>query len=375
MDFKTVETLILTVGKFVSDVKNNVIGYYAPKSLTEATKLTRVEPLAIVSKDLASYEYTADIMQSVLSIFSGYYLQAVSILTKVNNVEVIKILDKLNPDRDESAFLMIGDRQASAESIAAGLSTLVLENYQYTLPMRLKSMSTVAIEAKDADVQERVLESSNLSVGKLLNVDICAGNDKEGKPINVKIPVAVRLSSSLVSNSTMLHLLAYKTEDTGLVERYHSWRAGRISFIRDLIFCQDLIDEYRRAMHGDESGTIQEIIRRVNNSKKYGLLTQNPSLVSASNIFVISENNAVELEQKLGGKLSNKRVRDKAFENTYAMLIVVVDRDYERVTIYSRGIDAATDVSMKEIRQASQKNGIDIGDVLKSMSSGNPVSF
>lgn len=370
MDFDSIQTLLTRATKVANYIKTNIIGHYETTSLTEATKLTRVEPLAIVSKDLASYEYTADIMQSVLSIFSGYYLQAVSMLTKVNNVEVVKLLDKLNPDRDSSGLLLLGQVTPASESM---LHTMVLENYQYKLPT---TKPVVAIEAKDADVQERILEAANLSVGKLLNVNICVGADKEGKPINATVPVSIRLSSSLVSNSTMLHLLAYKTEDTSIVERFHSWRAGRIGFIRDLIFCQDLIDEYRRAMHGDESGTIQEIIRRVNNSKKYGLLTNNPSLVSASNIFVISENNAVELEQKLGGKLSNKRIRDKAFENTYAMLIVVVDRDYERVTIYSRGIDAATDVSMKEIRQASQKNGIDIGDVLKSMQSGSgPVSF
>lgn len=367
MDFSIVSTLLTTSAKIISDLKNNVVGYYAPKSLTEATKLTRVEPLAIVSKDLANYEYTPDVMQSVLSIFSGYYLQAVSMLTKVNNVEVVKILDRLNPDRDESAFLL------AAESAGPIASTLVLENYQYKLPMANKSF---AMEAGKDDII-KIDEYSNLSVGKLLNVEICVGgneDDKE-KAKTVRVPVSVRLATSIVGNPTMLHILAFKTEDTGLVERYHAWRSGRISFIRDLIFCQDLIDEYRRAMHGDESGTIQEIIRRVNNSKKFGILTQNPSLVSASNIFVMSENNAAELEQKLGGKLSSKRIRDRAFENTYAMLIVVVDRDYERVTIYSRGIEAATDVSMKEIRSAAKKQGIDIADVLKTYSQGQTPSF
>ena len=138
----------------------------------------------------------------------------------------------------------------------------------------------------------------------------------------------------------MINILASKTEDASLTERYHAWRAGRISFIRDFIFAQDLIDESKRAMIGDETGTIQEIIRRVNNSKRYGLLTQNPSLVSASNIFVFTEATARDLEMKLGGPLKNAKIREKAFNNTYAMIITVIDREREIVTFYIRGINA-----------------------------------
>ena len=362
MDLGIVTTTLEGIVRLVNVVKDNVTNFYTTKSLSEATKLTRVEPLTIISKDLLNLEYIQDVNQSLLSMFSGYYLQAVSLLTKINDVQVVKILDSLNPDRDETGWLM-EDKVLSKESFR----TLVLENYKYDLP----KTTNVALEF-DKSNSEQLMTISNLSVGKLLDVNI-GYTDQKGDNKSVKLPVSVRLMVSVLPNATIGHLLASKTEDTSLTERFHAWRSGRISFIRDLIFCQDLIDEHKRVMIGDESSTMLEIIRRVNNAKKFGILTKNPSLVSASNLFVISEQVAKEIELKLGGKLSNNRIRQKAFENTYAMIIAVVDREYERVTFYTRGINASTDLSVKEIKQMTKnKNGMDIGDILKSMSMGMP---
>jgi len=365
--------VVSIVARFINQTLN-VTNYYSTKSLSEVTKLTRVEPLAIISKDCLNLDYMPDISQALLSIFSGYYLQAISLLTNVNDVEVVRILDKLNPDRDSTGWLL--SDSISKESI----NNLVLENYKYSLP----TINSVALEGDKGDKHGQDIQSlnevSNLSVGKMLNVTIAynktdeVGN-KSSEVSSIKIPVSVRIMASIIPNATISNILALKTESNTLTERYHAWRSGRISFIKDLIFCQDLIDEHKKAMITDESGTVQEIMRRVNNSKKFGLLSKNPSLVSASNLFVISEEVAREVESKLGGKLSNPRIREKAFENTYAMIIAVVDREWERVTFYSRGISTSTNLSVKEIKQASKGKGPDIMDILKSYNLGAAPSF
>lgn len=372
MDLGVVNTTLSSVAKLINSIKN-ITGLYTTQSLSDVTKLTRVEPLTIVSRDCLNLEEMPDVMQSLLSMFAGYYLQAVSMLTKVSDVEVVRILDRLNPDRDETGFLLT--QQVSQESVR----NLCLESHEFSLPTR----QTVSVESNDSiDLgkgNQGIYEVANLSVGKLLNVEVAyskeAGSGDKQDNRSIKIPVNVRLMASLVPASTVEHILCFKTEDNSLVERFHAWRAGRISFIKDLIFCQDLIDEYKRATIGDETDTMQEIIRRVNNAKKFGLLTKNPSLVSASNLVVISEEVAKQVESKLGGKLSNPKIRQKAFDNTYAMIIVVVDREYQRVVFYSRGISASTDLSFKEIKNISKNKGPDIMDILKGYNMGGPVAF
>lgn len=366
---------LTAVAAVVNQFREKFSDFYTTKSLPEITKLTRVEPLTILSKDCMNLDYIQDVNSSALNIFCAYYLQAVAMLTKVNDVNVVRTLDSLNPDRDSTGFLL--HEKATRDNAKfqlernafESISNMSLESYKHSLP-------TAQVPALEADDKNDLQSVSNLSVGKLLDVEIAynkSGTDNEMQ--KVKLPVSVRLMVSVIPNSTITHLLTYKTEDNSVVERWHAWRGGRIDFIKDLIFCQDLIDEYKKAHINDDSGTMQEIMRRVNNSKKFGLLTKNPSLVSASNIFIMSEEVAREVEQKLGGKLSNAKVREKAFDNTYAMMLVVVDREWDRVTFYTRGISASTDLSVKEIKAANKSKGPDIADMLRAMQSGSAPMF
>lgn len=366
MDLGVVNTLLQSIARTINSVKSNVTDYYTTNSLADFAKLTRVEPLTIVSKDCVNLEYMPDVMHSLLALFSGYYLQAVNMLMNVDTVEVVRTLDKLNPDRDQTGFLL-------EDSVSREQAAMSLEAYKHSLPTGRLSLEAPVF---GKDQVSQIHDLTNLSVGKLLNVTVCAQSKdeygtvkNEGK--NVDIAVSVRLLASIIPNLTITKLLTVHTDETSITERYHAWRSGRISFIRDLILCQDLITEYKKSMVQDESGTMLEILRRVNNSKKYGLLSKNPSLVSASNIFVISEEVAREIESKLGGKLSNKNIRDKAFENTYAMIIAVVDREWERVTFYVRGINASSDLSIKEIKANAKSKGPDITDIMKSMQIGS----
>jgi hypothetical protein len=376
MDLGIVNTTLQSVAKLINEVKTNVANYYTNRSLSDITKLTRVEPLAIVSKDCVNLEYMPYVMNSLLSMFAGHYLRAVDMLTKVNDVEVIKVLDRLNPDRDETGFLL--SEQVSREAVGA-FSMEACKHSLLVNKMEMNGRNVIEGLSFEDDNSKLLNESVNLSVGKQFMVDITFNKERDGikddKVTSVKIPVNIRLLASVIPDNSILKLLTYKTDDESLVERFHSWRAGRISFIRDLIFCQDLIDEVKRANIGDETGTMAEVIRRVNNAKKYGLLTKNPSLVSASNLYVISEEVARNIETKLGGKLSNAKVRERAFENTYAMIIAVIERDWKRVTFYTRGVSAGTDVSIDEIKMSSKGKGPDIADIMRAMNMGIAPSF
>lgn len=363
------DSLLQKIGAIVN-VFSKAHGSYKTVSLSEVTKLARVEPLVIVSKDCVNLDYLPDVLQTLTNIFTGYYLQAVALQTKIENVNIRKILDRLNPDRDfyHPAFESHKDIQ-----------TISIENFKFRLPktkIAVESSSSAELEqslptpeASLPDSSKVLNENLNMAVGKMIDVTIQSGEQK------VKIPVMVRLAPAVIPNQSIVHILALKSEDNTLVERFHAWRAGRISFIRDFILCQDLIDQHKKALMTDDTGVYSEIVRRANNSKVFGAVTQNPSLVSASNIFVLSETAAEEVEQKLGGKLDNARIRQKAFENTYAMIIAVIDRNYERVTFYHRGIAASTDVSIRDIKSSNKTKGPDIMDIVNALSGGKAPSF
>ena len=377
MDFLSIggaiQTGLGTAAKIFNTVRGKTVAYYGNTSLPEVTKILRVEPLTVVSKDLLNKPETKVVLNSALSVFAAQYCQAVDILTKVQDIEVIRILDKLNPDRDEMGLLLSNPADGKKSALES-YDYMNADKYTHRLPTQ--SMPALETGGKD-DAKSLDLDAmANLSFGKLINVKVLYNKDDDAeKSRSVTLPINVRLMVSSIPNDAITKIMTYKNQDLSLIERIHAARSGRIEFIRDLMFCRDLIDEYKRAAIHDTSGILNEITRRASNAKKFGLLTGNPSLVVASSIFVISDAVAREIQDKLGGKLENPRIREMAFENTYAMLVVVVSQEWETATFYTRGIARGATFNFKELEGKTKGNGPDIGDLLKALTSGQPPSF
>lgn len=365
---KVIQTIndIVNIGKRVNEASQTT-------SLVEFTKSARVEPLTIVSNDCINLEYLPDVMQSLLALFSGYYLQAISLSATVGDVKVTKILDRLNPDRSVSLMGF----ESYKESIQSDKHDwrMAIESYKHRLPT---TKNKVAMEAEEkaisasADYNEgikTIKDLTNLSVGKMLNVTVKNGEDK------LQLPISVRLMVSSIPESSMTTLLSLGSEDTTISERYHAWRSGRISFIKDLMLGLDLIKAHKKALMEDKDGSYSEIIRRINNNKQQGLIEKNPSLAMASNLVVISDTTARNIEDKLGGKLSNIKVRNKIFDATYIMIMVVIDRQSERITFYHRGIAAGTNIGLRDIKAGNKNGGPDIMDIMKAYTLGNNPSM
>lgn len=350
----------LTAGAGVAKTASN---YVNTSSLIDITKVARVEPICLVDADVLNIDYLPDVMQSLQSIFSGYYLQAISLTSKIGNVSLASKLAPLNPNR--SIF----------ESFKSDFR-LSVESYKHRLPTTKNNLA-MAMEAKEVEegaskeANKTMLEMSNLSIGKLYDVTIVDGAQ------NAKIKVAIRLMASSIPSSVMTSLLSFKDQfDMDMKERYHAWRAGRLSFIKDLVLCRDLIDKHRSALIKDKSNVYAQIVNRENNNFKSGLFNKNPSLATASNLAVVSSDTIAMVEQKIGGKMSNFKTRQQIFDNTNLMIMAVVDKAWERVTWYHRGIQESTTTSIRDIRVSNKgSGGSEVMDIMKAFMAGSSPSI
>ena len=363
--------------------------FFTTNSLVSATKVARVEPLCIVSQDCLTLDYTPDIMHTLLNIYASYYLQAVALTTQIGSIKVASVLDMLNPDRDLTTFA--SSLESHSEVGRNNLVYLAKSKNKYRLTNRLNKPALEdetrraalelnaedPLEGIDGQISESTTskpsdafkEMANITVGKVLDVTFKM-DEKE-----VVIPVTVKLNSIPLPNHSVVTLLASKADDTGFIERMHGVLSGRLKFWRDGVFALDLLREHKKALMGDKTGIMTQIMERARRNTKYGFLSVKPSLATASNIFVISEASAIELERKFGGKLTNPKVRSKAFEATYGMILVVIDRNFERVTFYLRDIDSYTNVSVRDIKYSNKSKGPDVGELLKMLSEGKAPIF
>lgn len=334
-------------------------------SLIDVTQVARVEPIVLIDSDCMNLEYVNDVMETMHTLFSGYYLQAINLLGNVGGVSVAKRLAPLNPNRGlgfEAHSDWRYDAQAYAHKLPMSSNQVSMES---SAPTKLDRTMNV----NDKEVAN-LNEVTNLCVGKLFNVTI--RNDEQ----SVTVPVAIRLMVSNLPTNTLVNMMTFKDNfDMDMKERWHGWRAGRLSFIKDLILCRDLIEKHRNAIVNDKSGVYAEMLKRENNNMKAGLLNNNPSLATASNLVVISSDTLAQIEHKINGKFSNFKVRQSVFENTNLMILAVVDKDWDMTTFYFRGINQTTQISARGLRSAKKGGGSsEVLDVMKAFISGsNPT--
>ena len=346
-------------------------------SLIEYTRATRVEPVTLVDMRSAQLPYIDDVLYAGLNIFSAYYLQAVALSVNVGQVNVLRLLDKLNPNRDPF----------DAESTAAGTlkwkfkpggadNGASQESRHMALPFPGQHDASPYSQEDDAPAPPQaqvtgpagtavksVNESPNLAVGKLLEINVSS----EGQTGH--FPVMVRLMTNTIAPDVMAHTLTLgATQQTSLKERWHGWRSGQLAFFKDLILCQDLIDEHRKNLMEDTSGYYKAMSNNGIKNQIAGILSNNPSVAAASSIFVMNAETAKQVESNLRGKLSDFKTREQLFANNYAMMMFVIDPDWEQVTIFYRSIEQATEVSIRELQRSNKngKGGPDITDILNA---------
>lgn len=68
-------------------------------SLIDITREVRVEPNVLMDSQCVLMDITPEVMQTMLSLFTAYYLQAASLMMTVGGISVRKRLDPLNPNR------------------------------------------------------------------------------------------------------------------------------------------------------------------------------------------------------------------------------------------------------------------------------------
>lgn len=338
-------------------------------SLIDYTSVARVEPITLIDNDLLFLEALPDVLQSLQSIFSGYYLQAWQISANVGKIEVMRQLDKLNPNRKPL--------DSAADSLGWLMAT---ESYNDRLPVYHTATAQnpgIALEADKErtqavlakDTASTMKELANLSVGKMLAVDVTDGLH------TATITVNVRLIASGMPSESLVHILSVGNKDTSVKERYYAWKSGRLEFIKDLIFCQDLIDAHRKELMNDKDGIYRNILARRRNNRLSTLFSGNPSVATASNLAVISSETAERLELEINGKLSNFRTRQQVFEKTYLMIMAVVDKQWGQVTFYHRNIDQPTQLSFSALKSANKGSGPDVAEILKAYRVGSSPSL
>lgn len=386
-------------------------------SMTQYTKSTRSEPITMIDTSISNMEELPDLMMTLTSIYAAMYAQSFSIAInqEIGGIKVLQTLDQINPNRSkmegvlalasglstglESNHLMlpdyknIGKKQNSVISYESAVKVKgttrnawgALTNGLDTSEVKLDEDGNpiigadgkavrVDLDPKAAghgtDIESITKFMSNLSTGILFEVHV----EAEGR--KVSIPISVRLIANKMSPDIMSNLFTAAVKNRTAKERYHEWRAGGLSLWNDVILCKDIARESRRNLIKDTSGMYSEVLRRKSSNQITGALSGNPSISQISNILIVSEETATQFERDSGKKLKSPGVRDLIFNNTQTLILAVVNRNRETVTLYYHDISVPTTVTFRDLKGASGKGGSpDVMEIIKAFQMGNGINL
>lgn len=338
-------------------------------SLVEYASHTRAEPNCLIENEISSIPEMPDIARTVLTIFSGYYLASVSIATNVGDINIIKQLDKVNPNR------------RIVNSIGMPIDALIaMEAYENGLPDPSKPFHLPAFESADSNEStgsspgrnsiELLKAADQLSVGKSLEVQFDSKGEKRTVIVNTRLQVKLATSDALTN------ILTIGSIDNSVKERYHKWRAGELEMVKDILLCRDIYVNHRKALVSDNTGYYAGA-RAANKANKISsILSQNPSVANYSTIFIISSDTANKLERETGYKLDNFAQREKIFGKTFAMLLVVVEPKWKDITVYHHTINKPTTVSFSDMKSIGKSgSGDEVSQVLEAYRIGDAAKF
>lgn len=385
------------------DAASSVLSHFAgtgirdvrADSLVEYTQPTRIEPVTLVEQPLWREPYMEDVLQTALSIFSGYYMQAVALSAEIKGISVVKRLEPFNPKRDplnNLADAVLGavamedgtkfglpslesmDLLGRSNNLAAinwvrkdqkaqpaveASDVLNAEDLPDSKDKAAKGMRPSNVELTSKETLQALKDNSNLAVGKVLEVTVAVDGT------SVKVPVNVRLQTVPVPSRSMTLFLTAGAQNRSLKERWYDFKADKLHFFADLIGVRDLLDEHRKNIIQDQTGLYLKQMQQKKKNTLAGILSGRPSVASASNIVVMTTEQQATIERELNIKLTTLRGRKVLEQNSGIMLLIVVDRDYEQVEIYHRGIEGVTSMSINAMKNAAKNTGPDVMKIME----------
>lgn len=378
--------------RFLEVVRNLVVTYKGTAgdgvSVADVAKIARIEPITLISSSLSGQKELYNILHGVLNIYAAYYMQAVHILSaQLADVRILKILDKVNPDRDMRTVLTSGYHALESNlpgELRKNISTLTLENAKWKLPSINSGIATETIFDEDDDsvltssIQKLdTFEKLGSAVGKVLEVkfNVQDSNDKRSKPSEVAIPVVVKLDNMVIPSEVISNIMSSNKDSITIGSRFKDALSGRIDFIKDFILCSDLIKQQKKTMMRDPTGAYTTLLKRINNSRVFSALTGNISLAGVSAIVCISEQEEGMLRREFGGGMENANVRKMVFDNIQSMMVVVIDSEWERVSMYIRDMNGFSQNSFSSFKNSTDNNNDVMMDMFKQMTLNQSPSF
>lgn len=209
-----------------------------------------------------------------------------------------------------------------------------------------------------------------ISTGRVLKFDFKIHGE------SISINLFVQLNPRFIPSDVARQFVALNFTPS-FKQRWMQMSAGEIRFIRDLIFCADLHKQARQAMIHDTSGALAEMLSKSNEGlfnaiAKMSTLSDNAVNKEniANTILVFEKNNFMKACSNAGFRFDTYANRQRFFEKTFSLMVVVVDVNYNKVDLYYNGLSTYSTFNFDQLKKNAKTESLDITKMMESFARG-----
>lgn len=368
----------------------------SPASLTEFAKQSMINSRVYIEKNLATDEILTPLMQNIMSLYCGLVFTAVNlnqnicgsktvrdISSTVSSAEAFDARQKSNTfdsamslmkdyfvgsNKDKSLNRPYASMKRNSDNDANRTQIISdnrqIDNRNYSTKVDLKANSVIDPEPK----------SVSLPSGRILNIPMLT----DGKS-SFNLQLLIQLFPFFIETDVAQEFINLNFTPS-FWRRFTQFQAGEISFFKDFIFSCDLREKRMKALIKDKTGGLADMINKQKNAvaSHWMNFLRKPGTEKiniASTILILNKNSVDKALNKNGIDLKSSSNRRKFFENSYCMMLVVVDQMYNEVDIYYNGIEAVSTFKYEQIKRESKKDSTDLVSIMKSYAQGLAPKF
>lgn len=320
------------------------------RTVIDESESLRVEPQCSVSKDLYSVKELGKVRSLANDLFSSYHMIAISSMMSVNGASISKTLDTLNPRKSLRAF---------TRAISGTESMSLMDEDSCLAGFPNIAMSTT--ESIGGYGDSSAYKDSPIS--KIVDTSVSENGEK------FVLPIAYTLTSIYLDPTGIVDLMAFETGFDSLKERHHKYKSRGGSYVKDLLIAKDIMNKRKRMMMGDSGDLYQEAQSQASKSHLHSILSGSFNPVSTSNIFIISAEVARMVEKEMRGPISDASIRKKIFDNSMAVMIIIVDTEWDSLTVWYNAINGSSETTLSSM--GKKEGGSDVMALFKSLRGGN----
>ena len=213
-----------------------------------------------------------------------------------------------------------------------------------------------------------------LPSGRIIQIEF--NNGDKGTTFTVNI--LLNLQPNFVPNDVIKQFVAINFKPS-LHQRWIQANAGEIKFISDFLLGNDLRKQRFKALKRDKTGSLQQMIDRKENSLSnfwLKLAQVTPERQNIANTILIYEKRTFDRAcSDSGVNFKTYSSRQKFFNATMSMMVVIIDTMYNKVTMYYHGITDPSVFTFEQLKKNAKTEATDILAMMKNYAQGMAPRF